>query len=82
MLPKAFCTRMKQLLGDEYAEFEAALTGGDAVRGLRINRIKASDTAMPSELPLTPLSFCDEGFILNSEDPLKCEICFITYVSN
>ena len=70
MLPEAFSKRMKQLLGDEYAEFERALTEGSAVRGVRVNKIKASWDVVKDELPVTPLPYTPDGFILNSDEPV------------
>ena len=68
MLPSAFVSRMKKLLGDEYARFESALCTGSAVRGLRVNRIKAKEPI--DELPLTPLTHVADGYILNSPEPI------------
>lgn len=70
MLPEAFCKRMRLLLGDEYADFERSLTEGSAVRGVRINRIKASADAALGEIPLTPLSYTADGFVLHSDEPI------------
>ncbi len=68
MLNKAFLNRMKQLLGDGYAEFEAALSDAP-VRGVRANRIYLTPGELSSlgTLPLSPLEYTDEGFALDSD---------------
>ncbi len=43
MLPEKFTERMRRLLGNEYPAFERAMTSEDAVRGFRINTVKARD---------------------------------------
>ena len=60
---------MEALLGESYPAFIAALSE-EAVRGLRINTIKCprEDFLSKNELPLTPLSYTDVGFILESEE--------------
>ena len=39
MIPEKFAERMKNMLGDEYAAFEAALAE-ESVRGVRVNTSK------------------------------------------
>lgn len=68
MLPSAFVSRMKKLLGDEYESFENALCHGSAVRGLRVNGIKAKEPI--DELRITPLPHIADGYILNSSEPV------------
>ncbi len=69
MLPIRFCERMKELLGNDYPRLYEALTGADAVRGLRVNTLKCTPEmfAEISDMSLSPLSYCDEGFILCSD---------------
>ena len=68
MLPEAFCIRMKRILGDEYAEFEKALTEGEAVRGARVNRIKLPGDGVPNGLPLSPVSYAKDGYVFHSDE--------------
>lgn len=42
MIPESFKNRMKEMLGDEYDEFIMALEKRDAVRSLRVNKLKCS----------------------------------------
>ena len=68
MIPTEFLERMKAMLGDEFADFKAALEKS-AERGYRINTLKCdiadfSDSAcMPSE----PLGYVKGGFRLLSD---------------
>ena len=68
MISTAFLERMKNLLGEDYASFEAALSE-DAVRGVRANRIYLTPKELVSlgTLPLTPLEYTDEGFSLDAD---------------
>lgn len=61
---------MKKLLGNEYESFESALTRGAAVRGLRVNTIKSGAESVTERLPVTRLSYLENGFILNSDEPV------------
>ena len=70
MLPEAFLERMKNILGVEYADFLAALSSGSAVRGLRANPKWDERDKVIDELPLTPLSYVNGGYILHSEEPM------------
>ena len=63
MLNEAFFERMRRLLGDEYADFEAALAE-PPVRGVRKNRIKCPVDLSLSDLPFTPLSYVEGGYTL------------------
>ena len=71
MLDEKFKIRMTALLGKEYGEFADALEK-DAVRGLRINTLKADieKATLAFEDKLTPLSYAEDGFILNDTDGL------------
>ncbi len=67
MLNEAFLNRMKNMLGDGYAEFEAALSE-DAVRGVRTNPIKCEcDLTELGTLPLSPLSYHEGGYALTED---------------
>ena len=70
MLPVAFLERMRRLLGDSYTEFERALSESDAVRGVRLNPIKASKKTVDELLPVKPLSYFDGGYVLESDEPM------------
>ena len=69
MIPEKFKEKMKDVLEGEYDEFIAALEGGEAVRGLRVNLIKTSVEKLvgDNEFTLEPLSYVDNGFILREE---------------
>ena len=69
MLPEKFTERMKALLGDEYADFERALTEEKAKKGVRVNTLKCSSDELikASELPISPLDYVENGFILTEE---------------
>ena len=70
MLPEKFTERMKKLLGEDFPLFSHALLEEDAVRGLRINTLKCDRDEFLSDntLPITPLSYTDTGFILDSDE--------------
>lgn len=70
MLCEKFKERMRDILGDEYDIFISALETGDAVRGVRINTIKAavSDILTNTPFELTPLGYAEDGFILRDGD--------------
>ena len=70
LLPSAFELRMKQLLGEEYDSFAAALIEGEAVRGLRLNPIKWEANTPPDEFPTSEIPYCHGGFILHSDEPI------------
>ncbi len=69
MLPEGFSERMERLLGDEYADFSAALEE-PAVKAVRINEAKVSvDSFLGfTDLSLSPLSYTKVGFIVNNPD--------------
>lgn len=64
MIPEKFSERMKEMLGDEYATFESALSEKN-VRGVRVNTAKISpeDYKSVTELDLSPIPYADYGFI-------------------
>ena len=64
MLPEIFLNRMKDMLGDEYDAFEAALAD-ENVRAIRVNTTKISveDFLNRTDLPLSPIPYASEGFI-------------------
>lgn len=70
MLCEKFKSRMKSLLGEEYADFIGALELGENVRGLRVNTLKCgvSEFIQNSDFSLSPLSYADDGFIIKSQD--------------
>ncbi len=51
MLPKAFLSRMAELLGEEFPAFLRALTEGRRAYGLRVNTLKLSPEASRKSLP-------------------------------
>ncbi len=71
MLPKEFENRMKRLLGEEYDELADALTNRAPVRGVRVNTLKYQNQASPfGGLPTRELSYCKDGYILDSDEPV------------
>ena len=72
MLKTEFKERMKLLLADEYDEFIKAIEDGHALRGVRVNLCKTDkDTLLGAfPYPLSPVGYCDNGFILNSDEPV------------
>ena len=72
MLNAEFKQRMKLLLGNEYDEFIEAIENGRAIRGVRVNLCKTDkDTLLGAfPYPLTPTGYCDNGFILDSHEPI------------
>ena len=64
MLPKDFLIRMKDMLGNEFDKFEAALAE-ENVRGIRVNTTKISveDFIAKTELGLSPIDYANNGFI-------------------
>ena len=69
MLPEKFQERMKPLLGDEWDRFAAAMSE-DAVRGVRINRIKADPDAYKNgkDERVEPLTYYADGFYFTSDE--------------
>ncbi len=69
MLPEGFKVRMKDILGEDYADFEKAL-GEANVRAVRVNRTKISveNFLDRTELTLSPIEYAEDGFI-----PESCE---------
>ena len=69
MLPKAFLSRMAELLGEEFPAFLKALTEGKRTYGLRVNTLKLPPEAFQriSPWPLRPIPWCQEGFYYPEE---------------
>ena len=69
MLPKAFLSRMAELLGEEFPAFLNALTEGKRTYGLRVNTLKLPPEAFQriSPWPLRPIPWCQEGFYYPEE---------------
>ena len=69
MLPEGFTKRMKDMLGEEYRVFEAALAEPN-VRAVRVNTTKISveDFLDRTSLTLSPIDYAPDGFI-----PEDCE---------
>ena len=67
MLPQGFKEKLERLLGEEYPALEDALSQ-PPVRGVRINRIKTDGISAPLGATLTPLSYADNGYILDGGD--------------
>lgn len=71
MLPLQFTERMKKQLGEEYPLFEEALTEGAAVRGLRASLVKGGERVIREcTLPVRPLGYVENGYILESDEPI------------
>ena len=66
MLPERFESRMKNMLGDSYADFYRELTLGSAVRGFRLNRLKY-DGDENIGIPSSPLDYVKDGYIINGD---------------
>jgi len=69
MLPEKFKERMKALLGNEYPEFEKALTEEKAKKGIRVNTLKASDEEILESFDgqISPLSYVPHGYLCTQE---------------
>ncbi|MCS7217998.1 MAG: RsmF rRNA methyltransferase first C-terminal domain-containing protein [Thermus sp.] len=69
MLPKAFLSRMAELLGEEFPPFLKALTQGERAYGLRVNTLKLAPEALKgiAPWPLEPIPWCPEGFYYPAE---------------
>jgi NOL1/NOP2/sun family putative RNA methylase len=69
MLPERFLKRMAEMLGDEYPDFEKALSEPN-VRAVRVNETKISVERFLSltELDVSPIPYAREGFIPESAD--------------
>ena len=70
MLDSAFKERMAKLLGDELSDFISAVEDGSAVKGARVNtgKISTENFLNITSLSLSPLSYLNEGYIINSCD--------------
>ena len=72
LLPKAFLMKMQQQLSKEnFEKYKKALLQ-ESVRGLRINknRVDVKEFLKKTNLKLEPLDFCDDSFILKSDEKL------------
>jgi len=69
MLPEKFKERMKNILGDEYADFESALDEPN-VRGVRVNtnKISVGDFLASTSLALDKIPYLKDGFIPYNAD--------------
>ncbi|TFU27200.1 16S rRNA (cytosine(1407)-C(5))-methyltransferase RsmF [Thermus tengchongensis] len=69
MLPKAFLSRMAELLGEEFPLFLRSLTEGERSYGLRVNTLKITpeDFTRIAPWPLRPIPWCPEGFYYPKE---------------
>ena len=65
MLPEAFKSRMKGLLGSEHEAFISELECGAEIKGVRINPVKCDPKKFPDawEGALEPIPYFDLGFI-------------------
>lgn len=71
MLPENFKKRMKRLLGEEYADFERAMTEDEPVRGFRINGIKATDDKkIASRLSVGEIPYERRAYVLKEDFPV------------
>ena len=61
---------MKELLGEEYGAFISEIENRDAVRGVRVNTLKADVNSFfrKSSLDLSPIPYTSDGFILKGGD--------------
>ena len=64
MLPESFISRMKKLLGSDFAEFDKALSE-PPVKGIRANGVKASPEALSGvvDFGLSKIPYTEDGFI-------------------
>lgn len=70
-LPSEYEEIMKKQLGDDYQKYIDALNK-EPVRGLRINtkKISTNEFLEKTNLSLEKLSFCDDGFLLKSDEKI------------
>lgn len=69
MLPAQFAERMKEMLGNEYDEFEACYER-EKYRALRFNPLKGEVSAFLKQTPfsLTPVPWSKNGYYYDAED--------------
>ena len=69
MIPEKFAERMKEMLGDGYERFAAALER-EAVKGARVNegKISVGDFLALGAFEVEALSYAKDGFILKNSD--------------
>ncbi len=67
-LPKKYVERMKKLLGDEYKQYELAMTRSP-IRGFRVNTEKMSitDFEMIGTLKAEPIPYVENGYYFSQE---------------
>ena len=72
-LPIEYVSQMKELLGEDYKNYERALNE-KPVRGLRVNKVKVSVSEFlnSSEISknLTKLGYAEDGFVLDDNDKI------------
>ncbi len=70
-LPKEFCDSLKEQLGEDFEKYLLEMKK-PSVRGLRVNTAKVSvgDFVKNTILPLKKLHFCDDGFVLQTDEKL------------
>ena len=66
-LPQEFLSRMKEMLGDEYACFLASYDE-NKIQGLRINTLKCDGKAVFDEFDLKAIDWCDSGYYFNGDE--------------
>lgn len=66
-LPQDFLSRMKELLGDEYADFLASYDE-EKRQGLRINTLKSDGKATLEEFDLQGVPWCESGYYFNGAE--------------
>ena len=73
MLPEQFSERMKNMLGEEYEEFENSYAR-EKMQALRFNPLKGEKEAFLKKVPfsLQPVSWSENGYYYEKEDtPLR-----------
>ena len=70
-IPREYEDIMKKQLGEDYLKYIDALKK-EPVRGLRVNtkKISIEEFLKRTNLSLEKLSFCDDGFLLNTDEKL------------
>lgn len=69
MIPEGFKEKMKNVLGEEYDSFIDSLENDEAVRGMRVNLLKADVKSFVenSDFRLEPIPYVENGFIMREE---------------
>ncbi|MBQ1260813.1 MAG: hypothetical protein IIX96_02250 [Clostridia bacterium] len=68
MLPEKFKSRMKKLLGEQYARFLECFEGGESVRGVRLNPKLDYPEETVKDFGLLKLPYVDNGYIFPSSE--------------